>query len=367
MKPDRLITAAVLILIAVVTGARAQKLLLNPAYLSQFPSVERIRTEMKGSDDVDSFARFMAALDTVNGFLIRDLLQAPNGGYYELPPGAARVQGQYSYALTRYSIDEPQPQSKDPRYNPLRDKYDVDPIFIDGILTKFFTPQFRLDYYAWVRKPVPAATAKGATGPRIAPDPSIAKAKAAKVDTSVFGLALGEPIQIATCKDTMTSVDPNNCIIDPNAESGFGLIDELTKMFGTLGGPADPNLMSVQLNQAHCPSWLSGCSAAVEIHDGVIVSVTVKTQGRKVENSVNAELRAKYGPPTRIAEGKITPDQGNAFDVRDPEWILPGVHVEYQLVIHNEDVGVDTRFGWIRVMTEAAYNRIHNVPLKRKM
>ena len=118
-------------------------MLQNPAYLSQFPSVERVKSEMKGSDDVDSYARFMAALDVINGFLMRDLLQAPNGGLYDMPPAADRVHDTYRNALTKYSIDSPEPPARDPRDRTLRDNYEKDPVFLDVVLTKFFSPQFR--------------------------------------------------------------------------------------------------------------------------------------------------------------------------------------------------------------------------------
>jgi hypothetical protein len=88
---------------------------------------------------------------------------------------------------------------------------------------------------------------------------------------------------------------------------------------------------------------------------------------RKVENSANAELRAKYGPPKLISNGKITPDVGNAFEVHEPVWMSRGIRVEYQVVVHNEDVGVDIRSGWVRIMSETTYDRLVNKPVKRKL
>lgn len=64
------------------------------------------------------------------------------------------------------------------------------------------------------------------------------------------------------------------------------------------------------------------------LYDGQLVAVMVFTKGRKVENSVNAELRAKYGPPNLISNGKITPDVANAFEVHEPVWMSRGIRVE---------------------------------------
>ncbi len=352
------------IFISVIQLFAQSPLITNPASLSQFPSVERIRTAMKGSDDVDSHARFMAALWRINDIIKEDLRKAPNGGYYDMPPAAQTVQYRYSGAITRYSIDEVPPAGRDPRFRPLEAKYEKDPAFFDGLLTQFFSPKFRTDYYAWVRKPVPALTASSATmGTKTAsPDPSIVKAKAFKMDTSVFGMELGQPLSLPTCGDI-----PQSCVHDSNA-SGGGIFDLIDKMMPKgVAMATDPNVMTVTLDNDHCPSWVSvGCQAEILMHDGVLVAVAVSTKGRKVEKSVNTELRAKYGQPNLIQNGKITPDVGNAYEVNEPLWLGRGIRVEYQIVLHNEDVGVDTSQGWVRVITETAYDRM-NKPVKKKM
>ena len=139
------------------TGSvRAQSpLLTNPSSLSQFPTVEQVRASTKGTDEVDSHARFMAALWRINSIIIEDLVTAPNGGRFDIPPEADRVHTRYSNAITRLSIDQIPTAARDPRYRPLEDKYEKDPAFLDALLTQFFTPEFRTAYYAWMRKPVP--------------------------------------------------------------------------------------------------------------------------------------------------------------------------------------------------------------------
>src|SRR5687767_7850292 len=104
MKRTRLGSAAVFLFI-LSTALSAQKLLLNPAYLHQCPALDRVRAETKGSDVVDSHARYIAALYVINDFLINDLRQAPNGGYYDMPPAADKVHSRYSNELTRQGID----------------------------------------------------------------------------------------------------------------------------------------------------------------------------------------------------------------------------------------------------------------------
>jgi|GEM_PF-1304354 len=145
---------------------RAQSpLLTNPSSLSEFPTVEQVRASTKGTDEVDSHARFMAALWRINSIIIDDLVTAPNGGRFDIPPAADRVHTRYSNAITRLSIDQIPAAARDPRYRPLEDKYEKDPAFLDALLTQFFTPEFRTAYYAWMRKPVPQFSTHAAPRP----------------------------------------------------------------------------------------------------------------------------------------------------------------------------------------------------------
>lgn len=368
---SKVMVLATLVLVLVLVSLSAVKgqspLLTNAADLSQFPSVERIRVTTKGTDDVDSHARFIAALYRINDMIREDLVKAPNGGYFEMPRAAQTIQNRYGGAITRYSIDEPPPAARDPRFRALEQNYEKDPAFFDGLLIQFFSPKFRTDYYAWIRKPVPALTA-GAANKAVSPDASIAKAKAAKVDLTAFGLTLGEAVELPQCADQLLQFDKRTCI--PGQPANVGLaIDFLNAIIpgGLAEGQTDPNVMQVRFDDDHCPSWLEGCSGEILVHDGVLVAIAVTTKGRRVENSVNAELKGKYGPASRAKLGRITPDVGNAFDVADPEWNLPGLRVEYQVVLHNEEQGVNTSIGWVRVITESAYQRLVNKPVKKKM
>src|SRR5690349_2579498 len=110
MRLSRIVLVLTIVLVSSATFS-AQALLLNQAYLNQFPSVEHVKAEMKGSDPVDTHARYMAALWVLNNFMIEDLLRAPNGGYFNMPPAADRVHEQYSTEITVLTIDHPDPAS----------------------------------------------------------------------------------------------------------------------------------------------------------------------------------------------------------------------------------------------------------------
>lgn len=365
MKRTRIVSAAISLLI-LATALSAQRLLLNQTYLNQFPTLDRVRTETKGGDTVDSYARYMAALTVINDFLIKDLLRAQNGGYYDMPPAAEKVHYRYSNELTRQGIDSPEPPSRDPRFRPLRDKYEMDPAFTDLLLQRLFTPQFRADYYAWTRKPMPATNAlKSGAGPASA-DPSIARAKAAKVDTSLFAgsIRFGDPLNLSSCPYQnnflgmpIRSDNAPDCL-DTMPISGevAAAVDILTTITNSEPTAPDPDFHSIYISTGHRPSWMSGELVSVRTFQGGIVRVVINTKGRVVEKRVAEELAAKYGSLYISREATITPDTGNAFKVHNLEWSLPGIHVEYQVLDHDENdrVSIDG-MGYVRIETESAY------------
>lgn len=380
-KRSRIPVLAVLTLISAASLWAQSPLLTNPANLSQFPSVERIRTATKGTDDVDSHARFMAALWRINDMIKEDLRKAPNGGYYDMPPAAQTVQYRYSGAITRYSIDEPPPALRDPRFRPLELKYEKDPAFFDGLLTQFFSPKFRIDYYAWIRKPVPALIAgTGGASKASSPDPSIAKARAAKVDITVFAgaITLGELFDLPTCPpyeiNILSAPREISVACDATDQKLDIQLPGLGNILTGLGDPADqttadPNLRGINLPQSSVPNWVIGTSAWVKLSEGRVVSVTFPTKGLNVQKTASEDLLAKYGKAHFSTSGIFKTDGGREFTYVDRVWTLPGIRVEYDALMKDENdrSSVDGN-GQVRIETETEYSRRkaeENKPKKR--
>ena len=366
MKQTRIVSP-VFLLFLLVTAITAQKHLLNQAYLNQFPTTDRVLAETKGADPIDTHARYLAALTVINNFLLHDLLRERHGGYHLIPPAAQRVQQRYANEMSRLEIDSPEPPSRDPRFRPLRDKYIDDPAFTDFLLQRFFTPQFRADYYAWTGRPMPATVVTA--GPASASvDPSIAKAKAAKVDISLFAgsIRFGDTLNLLPCphrKDILgmpiRSANAPDCL-DTMTLSGTiaETVDLINVITNTTPAPPDPDVHSIYLSPAHRPSWMSGEVVSARTYQGGIVRVVITTKGRSVETRVREELIAKYGTGYISSIGIVTPDSGNEFKVRNLDWFLPGLHVYYQVLNPDEDgrVKIDGP-GFVRIETESAYQR----------
>jgi len=373
MRRSIIISTAIMFLVW-AAAVNAQQLLLKQEYVNQFPSVDRLKAEEKGTDDVDTYARFVASLEVLNDMMVHELVTAPNGSVYNMPPAADRVHDWYRNAITKNIIDSPEPPSRDPRYRPLRDKYEKDPAFADSLLQRYFTPQFRTDYYAWTRKPMPATTAVRANAPIVVAsnDPSIVRAKAAKVDLGVFAgsIHLGEPLRLPRCPYTKNFIGlPELGDIEQDCEDvsppmdgmAADAINTLTQMLPA-GKPVkpgdlpDPNVRFIRLVDDHCPSWMDGNAASVRISSNGVERVVFNTKGRVVQSKVAEELMAKYGVAHYSNEGMITPDVGNAFKVTNMDWVLPGLRVEYKVIEPDENgrVKVDGN-GYVRIETEAGY------------
>ena len=181
----------------------------------------------------------------------------------------------------------------------------------------------------------PAATQRPTTPPKPPaaavgpPDPGIVKARAANVDTKMFGIPLGEPLALPKCSGSIFGPPPTtNCIEDNKLAVGL-----VTALLGVNPDPGEPTVVTIQLTEGNCPTWLNACTFNATIQNGRFVAAVLSTNGRDVEAAVGKELRGKYGQRASMRQRFITPNNGGAkFEVWDLDWEFPGLHVEYKVV-----------------------------------
>lgn len=188
-----------------------------------------------------------------------------------------------------------------------------------------------------------------------AADPSLAKATAAHVDTKILGIPLGEPFQIKKCPGMFSNESPG-----PVCVPGTMTLDEYLNNHAS----GKQYMITIDFSREACPpwrgpSWAPDCTVDVFTYDGLVVAVNIGTMGHSVDATVAQELRAKYGPPTSVMPIAVTPRVGNPFKANDLEWLLPGLHVKYDVAQKGESAGqiTNTEAGSILVETEAAYQR----------
>lgn len=206
--------------------------------------------------------------------------------------------------------------------------------------------------FASVLKSDLAAQLKPCTGPA-ASDPAIAKAQAAKVDTTVFGIQLGDPFSVPACPMfQIGSAGVNTCYAT--------LVDQVADMARLL--IAEPNAVpatvkTVYLGVNECPSWVNECTLVVTLYEGKVGAVGIFTKGPAVDKPVRAALAEKYGKWKYSQGASVTPGDPTKekISVMESYWELPGLYIQYQPIWSDVDGNApNLREGIIRVETETA-------------
>ena len=263
---------------------------LKPSYLSEMPAPARILAEIKGKDAEDTGERQMGAFmvlikmmdDMAWGLEHRQVNMADTR---KITPDELRIRLGYQ---TAYADLWHKVKNKEGHV------YDRDRDLLNEMLRNFFSESFRAKYFQAdlygeseyklfqekmygktngnqpnqpsstrppTSKPSQPSTAGVASSrtPGTATDPSIAKARAANVDTKVLGLALGEPLRVPSC-DSLGDFSTRTCVLSNQNPA-------LEAALATLG--LDPgsrtveeqrtDVVSVLFPRDNCPLWLRDC------------------------------------------------------------------------------------------------------------
>jgi len=130
-------TVMLAVFICLAAGSAAAQN-LNPAYLKELPSVDRVMNDMKTSDPAETAARQMGAL-----LQLKKMIEDAAGPRFfsrttGLTPDETRLRQQYYTAY--YNLSQSKPELKG--LNALRG-YDVDPKFRDELFKLYFSPAFQ--------------------------------------------------------------------------------------------------------------------------------------------------------------------------------------------------------------------------------
>jgi len=163
-------------------------------------------------------------------------------------------------------------------------------------------------------------------------DPEITRAKAAGVDTRVFGVPLGEPLRLPDCANVQ-SRESNRGVDILGALQGIQTsttCQSEESMMGFIVALAGTKLSDryIMLAKNSCPGW-AYCEVLASLHEGNLVGVTVLVQKVASADGVDKQLRAKYGKPTHKETAHYQNEYGARYAVDNLEWILPGLHVAY--------------------------------------
>lgn len=345
------------LILVLATAAHSQS--ADPAYLTNFPSADQIRSFVKGGDAMEAAAKQAGAFWQFYQ-LIPNLALSQRRTDRQFTEYERKLWGEYygAYGLTIQQFQSKMAPADTSKWFQLHTKYEMDRFLRDEVFKQFLAPQQRVAIYAMLKEQMPSGpppAASVATASTTTIDPDVVKAKAGKVDTSVLGMQLGDPLSFSTCKFMVLNLG-ENCVEGQAGDSD---------LLGGLLGPimtqvkVDPEIRTVHLTQDSCPSWAAAsCAVYVRVHDGRLVGVYILTKGRNVEKTTTNELIAKYGKPIGYNVSTVTPDVGNPFKVNSPEWNLTGLHVDYEVVMLEDNGGrVNLNTGVVRIELMSAYQR----------
>jgi hypothetical protein len=120
---------------------------MNPPYLSEMPSVERVKSEIQGADPDDTLARQVAVFTYLPQIVQRS--QDPNRRYGDpLTPDEQRVVGAYN--LAAYETSQAYAKSHSPEeakaFERKHGQYEMDSAFYQEWFNRLFSPAFRAGY-----------------------------------------------------------------------------------------------------------------------------------------------------------------------------------------------------------------------------
>ncbi len=135
----------------------------TPAFLEQMPAPDRVIADTRGSDELDTAARRVAALNRLIDVVINLSGHADDPGGPHLTTEEMHLNGRYAGASSSLltavyrSIDPDGKQrfeenSNRNQWNRLRDRYSDDDAFTGALLQRYLTPDLREKYLAHMRQ-----------------------------------------------------------------------------------------------------------------------------------------------------------------------------------------------------------------------
>ena len=210
---------------------------LNPPHLAEMPLPQRVVAEITAADPQEAAARRIGAFQQ-----LQDMIEELSNGRTALgndTPDEKRIRAEYAQA--RYDAMKPYEERANRDFDFLQSlrRFENDLALREEILNRFFSPALRTQSQAVTRQlnariaalrqrnealggtgqaspqaPPPRQAKPMPTAPSAAPqapaplEPTVARAKAAGVDTRVFGIQLGERLALPACNLLELAANP---------------------------------------------------------------------------------------------------------------------------------------------------------------
>jgi hypothetical protein len=312
---------ALLIVLAVLTLGRLSSA-LTPPYLGDMPTVVQVQAKIRASDPIDNEVKLSTAFHQLC-WIVRSLSA---GGEYgnKMTPDETALCAVYGKAaddaatkgsqlLARAGAPRVGPGSwgeRSLRYSTESVRQEVLADF--ARIQEIYNARKQQD-----RRPAAGQVASaGALAPAPATAPQwvqadIARARDRNVDLAVFGIQLGEPLNLPKCGEAdprvllagLTGIargGAETCIGDAGGETAIAVAQLFVAFSGLRPASDGTDQVSVGLAESKCPMWLKtggNCVVMARRKNGFVVGVTMAPGvDEDAQRKAPEELARKYGP-----------------------------------------------------------------------
>lgn len=349
------------------------------------PTVSQVLSSVHGADANDTRSRQVAAFTTLIEFA--EYKTHHNSGRpraSDMPKFIVDRVEEYGNAQNSIIAQAP-PQG---RSGISGASYHIDKSFRDGLLSAYFAPSLVIAYEAAVWDgPTEQQLANGAQvdARTLRPLEETKKAaRVAKTDLSVFGIALGEPLNLPPCGEdndvgsVLTGLGGLNlggketCVGDGNGSLALLSVEFARSLTGMgTGLPTNVRLVNVRLAKSRCPDWVKNsrsCLLIAALQDDYVVGLTFTTGVDQASfDQASRAMREKYRAlpkPGRATECRAMLTGNVLSSAHEQLWTVPGLFVTYTPLVG------DCRSGRVEVETaflhenkaRAVQERVDNQP-----
>lgn len=305
----------------VLAKMQAESETKDDALAKTLPTVEQVKKAIVGSDAADSALRQNAAFALLSDYAVEQ-------------HNERNISNTWSAALGK-PVDAYRAQlGRSQQVSQQARRYYDDLGFRQQAMSKFLSPaafaQWQSTGSTGYMKRV-ADTNADAKRMQAAFAPDLAAAQREHVDLSVFGIKLGEFLDLPACGSEQAQA-ATACITQNDA---WDELESNLFVTGRLAAPAGMKNVPVTLGRTRCPDWVS-CSLVVTTLDDFAVAVDFQTtRSAKYRAEIEGKLNAKYhAAATDNGISTCTVSyQGVELGVSDRApnrlWSLSALHVSY--------------------------------------
>jgi hypothetical protein len=285
----------------------------DQAWVHDLPGVERVRKTITGDSQNDSVARQDAAFEILRNYITARAGFNPD--FVAAPPGVANQLSDYLAAQTKRKLGTATLAG-------LTDAADAyfaqGPEFHLATLSALLSPESVAAYKSTPQFQKLSAELVAKREGMKAVNAILAEKKLAKVDVSMFGIPLYEPLRLPACAEDpglwmfseMVGVGrggENTCTGDPAGSMSAAIAVFVTAMLTGRTQESKYTWTAVRLADAMCPTWMKtggSCLAMVATQYGFTIGILAPTGATGSElKSVVEQLGQKFG--TRAAAKDI--------------------------------------------------------------